>query len=173
MRLSRRSLAAAFVTAVLTVGVAGCQDKPAAAKLSQLETRVQQLEKQVDDLRPPLGGIMLELQQHHAKLWFAGRSRHWELARYELAEIREGLDDAVKFHADFNGVQVATLAPANTQGPLRDLDAALEQRSPEKFSAAYDALSAACSNCHRQAKHPFIRLQRPGPGPFGDQDFRP
>ncbi len=37
--------------------------------------------------RPPLGDIMGKIQLRHIKLWFAGKSRNWELATYEVDEI--------------------------------------------------------------------------------------
>jgi hypothetical protein len=38
--------------------------------------------------RPPLGDIMGKIQLRHIKLWFAGKARNWELATYEVNEIK-------------------------------------------------------------------------------------
>ena len=47
---------------------------------------------------PGLGEIMTLTQMRHAKLWFAGQGANWPLARYELDELNEGLEDAATFH---------------------------------------------------------------------------
>ena len=41
---------------------------------------------------PGLGEFMMATQLRHAKLWFAGKSHNWDLAAYEIDEIKEGLD---------------------------------------------------------------------------------
>jgi hypothetical protein len=40
---------------------------------------------------PRLGDIMLAKQWRHIKLWFAGRQRNWDLAAYELAQLKANL----------------------------------------------------------------------------------
>jgi hypothetical protein len=39
--------------------------------------------------KPPLGDIMGKIQLRHIKLWFAGKLKNWELAAYEVDEIKE------------------------------------------------------------------------------------
>ncbi|WP_283744478.1 hypothetical protein [Sideroxydans sp. CL21] len=64
------------------------------------ETAPVAMEKQAavhqENYVPGMGEIMGSTQMRHAKLWFAGKSGNWDLASYELDEIREGMDDAVK-----------------------------------------------------------------------------
>ncbi|NDU85790.1 MAG: hypothetical protein G3H99_04160 [Ferrovum sp.] len=43
-------------------------------------------------------------QVRHAKLWFAGTEGNWDLAAYEVGELREGLDDAAQFDAMFKNI---------------------------------------------------------------------
>ena len=43
---------------------------------------------------PRLGDIMVVTQLRHFKLWYAGQVRNWELANYELAQIRASFEDA-------------------------------------------------------------------------------
>ena len=52
---------------------------------------------------PGLGEIMTLTQMRHAKLWFAGQGANWPLARYELDELNEGLEDAATFHPTHGG----------------------------------------------------------------------
>src|SRR5271169_1744670 len=58
---------------------------------------------------PGLGEFMTATQLRHAKLWFAGKSNNWDLAAYEIDEIKEGLEDAARLHPAFNGVPVAEM----------------------------------------------------------------
>src|SRR5262249_8005861 len=47
---------------------------------------------------PGLGEFMTATQLRHAKLWFAGKQNNWDLAAYEIDEIKEGLEDAARLH---------------------------------------------------------------------------
>src|SRR6516165_4747015 len=38
---------------------------------------------------PGLGEFMGRIQTDHAKLWLAGQARNWELAGYQLTELKE------------------------------------------------------------------------------------
>ncbi len=38
---------------------------------------------------PGLGEFMGRIQVDHAKLWLAGEARNWELAEYQLTELKE------------------------------------------------------------------------------------
>jgi hypothetical protein len=40
---------------------------------------------------PRLGDIMSAVQFRHLKLWAAGRKQNWELAAYELDQVKAGL----------------------------------------------------------------------------------
>jgi hypothetical protein len=66
---------------VLFASVSACQREPAPPAFT-----------------PGLGEIMTLTQMRHSKLWFAGQASNWQLATYELDEIREGLKDAATFH---------------------------------------------------------------------------
>lgn len=120
---------------------------------------------------PGLGEIMGATQMRHSKIWFAGRAGNWELAHYELDEIREGLEDAVKFHPVFKGVPVSAMLDRFTSQPLADLDAAVAAKDSAKFSKAFDSLTGACNACHQAAEKGFIVIKRPGASPFSNQAF--
>src|SRR5580700_8297167 len=63
------------------------------------------LQNQIDSLRsrldssytPGLGEFMLSIQEHHAKLWFAGKNGNWDLADFEMGEIQETITDINKY----------------------------------------------------------------------------
>ena len=109
---------------------------------------------------PGLGEFMSATQVRHAKLWFAGNARNWELAAFELDEIKEGLGDAARLHPTHEGVAVADMIKANLDAPLAEL-------------RAFDRLTAGCNACHTAAAHAFIRIQRPTAPPVSNQIFAP
>ncbi len=122
---------------------------------------------------PGMGEIMGATQMRHAKLWFAGRAKNWELAGYELDEIREGLDDAVKYHPTFKGAPVSAMLDKFTSTPLTDLAKAIDGKDSASFARAFDGLTTACNGCHQAAEHGYIVIKRPTLMQFGDQEFAP
>jgi hypothetical protein len=122
---------------------------------------------------PGLGEFMLATQLRHAKLWFAGRAQNWNLAAYEIDEIKEGLEDAAKEDPTHDGLPIPDMIKSNTEAPLQALDKVVEAKNGAKFAVAFDDLTKACNNCHASAKREFIKIQRPTAVPFSNQVFRP
>ena len=52
---------------------------------------------------PGLVEFMMTVQSHHAKLWLAGNARNWELADYQVDELKELLEDIAKRIPDLQG----------------------------------------------------------------------
>jgi hypothetical protein len=155
--------------------LAGCSQQQNINSNAALEAKVARLEKTVDDLKPGLGDIMGVIQQHHAKLYYAGTKSNWPLAGYELDEIQESLDDAMKFYPQFKDVQVplTKLIPTMTKASVAQVRTAIEQKNEKSFVRAFGALSGSCSNCHQAADHPFIIIQAPTQEMFSNQKFAP
>lgn len=153
----------------------GCSQQQSATANSPaaLEAEITQLKAAIDDLKPGLGETMGVIQQHHAKLYYAGTKANWPLADYELGEIQEGLEDAVKFNPTFQGAPVANLVPSLTKASLAQVHDAIARKDKKAFIEAYNSLSASCSNCHKAAKHPFVEIQAPSEAQFSDQKFAP
>lgn len=122
---------------------------------------------------PGFGEFMSATQVRHAKLWFAGRARNWDLAAYELDEIKEGLEDATRLHPTHDGVPVADMIKANLDAPLSGLARAIEAKDRNEFTRAFDVLTAACNACHTAASRGFIKIQRPTAAWVSNQVFAP
>jgi hypothetical protein len=125
---------------------------------------------------PGLGELMSLNQMRHAKLWFAGQARNWELADYELDELEEGFDDVVKFHPIHKDAQlpISELVPKIMNEPIKQLRVAIQARDSEAFARAFDAVTAGCNSCHQATNFGFNVVRRPaGPSWFGNQDFAP
>ncbi len=110
---------------------------------------------------PGLGDMMGAIQMRHAKLWFAGKSRNWPLAAYEIDEIKEGFESAAKFQPNFKGRPVAQMIEKATLQPVNSLAKAVETKNSVMFVKAFDQLTGACNACHQAAGYEFISIQRP------------
>jgi hypothetical protein len=153
----------------------GCSRQRSVNSNIALEAKVADMEKTIDDLKPGLGEIMGVIQQHHAKLYYAGTKANWPLAEYELDEIQESLDDAMKFYPKFKDVPVpfTELIPTMTKASLAEVRASIGQKNEKSFAFAFGTLSVSCSNCHAAANHPFVKIQAPTEAMFSNQKFTP
>ena len=123
--------------------------------------------------KPGLGEFMTATQLRHAKLWFAGNQNNWDLAAYEIDEIKEGLEDAQKQFPTHDGIPVAEMIKTIIGPAIEGLEKAVGAKSSAKFTVAFDQLTSACNTCHAGANKPFIRIQRPTESPVSNQDFAP
>lgn len=122
---------------------------------------------------PGLVEFMMAVQSHHSKLWLAGSARNWELADYQVDELKELLEDIAKRVPDYKGTPVGKMIEAVTMPPISDIESAIKNRDGTKFMAAFDRLTAACNACHEAANRSFIVVQRPATSPFPNQSFAP
>lgn len=123
---------------------------------------------QAEGYVPGLGDIMTTIQMRHIKLWFAGRLKNWDLATYELEQIRLGLEDAATLYTGIPAENVGA-----TVNPIKEIDAAIKAKDGAKFVEGYGALTAACNGCHQGINRGFIVIQVPNTSPFSDQSFAP
>lgn len=122
---------------------------------------------------PGLVEFMLHVQSHHAKLWLAGNARNWDLANYQIDELKELLEDVAKRVPKYRDVPVGQMIEATTMPPIGDVESAIKARDSGKFTAAFDKLTVACNACHEAANRGFIVIQRPATSPFPNQSFAP
>ena len=130
-----------------------------------------------DKGRPPytpgLGEIMTLQQMRHLKLWFAGQARNWELAAYQLDELKEGFEDVAKYFPIKDDVPLAMMVAAIADKEVPALEKAIAEHDPKGFAAAFDTLTQACNGCHQAGKHGFIVIRRPAENPYANQVFAP
>jgi hypothetical protein len=111
----------------------------------------------------------------HAKLWLAADARNWELARYELDELKEGFTAIAKIHPTWKDAPVPIDQAIETMltDPLRKLDESVTAKDKKAFAAAFDTLTEGCNACHQATNHGFNVVQRPKTNPFPNQNFAP
>jgi hypothetical protein len=122
---------------------------------------------------PGLGEFMLQTQTRHLKLWLAGNVGNWDLADYEIDELKEGLEDAVKHVPNYKGMPVGQMMESVVMRPLGDVEKAIKARDRAKFVSSFDKLTEACNACHQAASRAFIVIQRPSGAQFPNQSFAP
>jgi hypothetical protein len=121
---------------------------------------------------PGLGEIMTQISTRHAKLWFAGQAKNWQLAGYELDELLEGFADANTYHPQHKDIKaIPDLIKAYMDAPLQQLEQAIKQQNPVLFASSYDALTDGCNACHQTTQFGFNKVIRPMSNPFANQAF--
>ena len=122
---------------------------------------------------PGLGEFMGRIQADHAKLWLAGEARNWELAGYQLGELKEVFSDVQDLVPHYQNIPVGEMIDAIITDTVTDLEGAIATRDFSKFSASFDKLTAACNSCHQAANRAYIAIRRPTQSNFSNQDFSP
>ena len=122
---------------------------------------------------PGLGEFMGRIQVDHAKLWLAGDARNWELAGYQLSELKEVFSDVQDLVPRYHNIPVGDMIDAIITGTVTELEGAIAGPDFNKFSASFDSLTAACNSCHQAANRGFIIIRRPAQSNFSNQDFSP
>ncbi|MDX1279090.1 hypothetical protein [Oceanihabitans sediminis] len=130
--------------------------------------RIEALEnKLADAYKPGFGDFMGTLQNHHAKLWFAGENENWKLADFEIHEIEETMEDLMKYQADREeSKMIEILNPA-----IESIEDAIEKKDLELFKRSYILLTNACNKCHQATGYEFNRVKVPEISNFSNQDF--
>ena len=141
-----------------------------AANTQALEKRIDSLEKKLaTSYTPGLGEFMSSIQVHHAKLWFAGQAQNWELADFEIAEIKESLEDIPVFCANRpETAKLGMILPA-----IDSISKAINTKKPQLFKSGFVLLTASCNNCHQATGHGFNNIIIPANPPFSNQAFVP
>lgn len=145
------------------------------AEPTNTSARIEALEKQLVEMKPGFGEVMSVVQQHHAKLFFSGHQGNWELAQYQLDEIKEGLEDLTKYYPTFKDVKlpIKELIPTMMTEPLNQVQAAIQKKDKKQFNSAFNGLTKSCNGCHQAAEHGFVVIQTPSNQEFTNQKFSP
>jgi hypothetical protein len=154
-----------FVSFAAALASCGGQDD----KSAQLQSEVDSLQKQLNHTyKPGLGEFMLGIQEHHAKLWFAGVNENWELADFEVHEIGETIDDIKQYCTDRPEVKsIAVIDPA-----ISSISTAIKQKDLQAFKKGFIELTANCNNCHKNNQHGFNVITIPSGLPVTNQNFK-
>lgn len=154
-----------FASLILILG--SCRQQ--AGNEPQLQKRLDSLGSAINNMyKPGLGEFMSNIQVHHEKLWFAGRNKNWELADFEINEIKESLDDIKKFCKD----RPETKSIEMIDQPLQNVSNTIQQRDGSGFKNSYITFTTTCNNCHKETHHGFNVITIPSTPPFSNQEFK-
>jgi hypothetical protein len=144
------------------------------ARLQASEAQVAALAERVDALTPETAVLMAQVQIHHAKLYYAGHARNWDLASYSLHEINEALQAVQTFNDQFEDfpTPLSEVVPQLVGPPLGDIHGAIRARDGARFDTAFKSLTAACNRCHAMLEHAFIQVREPTAADFTNQEFK-
>ena len=117
---------------------------------------------------PRLGDIMNAVQTRHIKLWFAGKAQNWDLASYELRQLKAGLLEAAVL---YEGIPVSNVTTMTK--PVQSISDAIDARDLKRFAKAVGELTDGCNGCHQQMQRGYIVIQAPTGSLYGDQSFAP
>ena len=125
---------------------------------------------------PGLSDLMTMLvQPRHVKLYYAGTRKNWELAAFQLRELRSAfrrIGQAIP-HYRGNGVDESV---EHIMGPALDgVSKAIAAGDSKQFAKAFVEVTASCNACHGYMEHPFLVMRVPDPGlkNYSDQEFNP
>jgi hypothetical protein len=118
---------------------------------------------------PRLGDIMGAAQTRHQKLWMAGKAQNWELAAFELRQLKASLVEAAVLYSGIPITNVTTL-----EKPLQSVSDAIAAKDGRLFAKVVADLTEGCNACHRSMKRNFIVIKVPADSqPFANQQFTP
>jgi len=140
-------------------------------KTTLLEKRVDSLKEQLSyTYKPGLGEFMSTIQMHHAKLWFAGINGNWQLADFEINEIKESIEDIEKFCPE--RPEIKSLASYLPSG-IDSINYAIGKQDIKVFKDEFLFLTSSCNNCHKANGYGINVVTIPTTSPVSNQDFKP
>jgi hypothetical protein len=148
--------------------------EPNGSALSTLQNSVKLAQADANaakELAPGLGEFMTTIQLHASKLWFAAKAANWELAKYELDELKETMEAAKGLNEEKNGVKISNVLDSVLQTQVANLEKTMESKSQSAFKKSYDETLSACNGCHTEAGYKFIHIVRPTAPPVTNQKW--
>jgi hypothetical protein len=148
--------------------------EPNGAALTSVQDSLKRMQAEAQtakDLAPGLGEFMTTIQLHAGKLWFAAKATNWQLAEYELDELKETMEAAKALNAEKNGVKISNVLDSVLQTQIAQLADSVKHRSSSDFQKSYDETLAACNGCHMEAGYKFIQVIRPSAPPITNQKW--
>lgn len=136
---------------------------------SDLQKRIDSLKIEISQsYKPGFGEFMSSIQNHHAKLWFAGKNQNWKLADFEVNEIEENLEGIKKYCSD----RSETKSIGMIDQAMDSISKTIQQKNQNSFRDKYMDLTNTCNKCHQETEHEYNVIKIPEMPPFSNQDFK-
>jgi S-layer homology domain/Cytochrome c554 and c-prime len=117
-------------------------------------------------IQPGLGTVMIEYGNRMARLWFAGNAGNWDMATYQIAEMKE-----IQETGEITRPNRADPLKAFEASYLDPVNATAQAKDKPGFITAFNAMIAGCNGCHTAAStatissFKFIKVQIPKTDP--------
>jgi hypothetical protein len=126
------------------------------------------------DFKPAMDDLMTMLvQPRHMKLYYAGQAKNWQLAAFQIDELRGALARIGRTIPNYRNINVDTAVASIFADKLKAVGAAVKAADLTQFNTAYGEMTASCNDCHKGMEHEFLVIKIPDAGNFPDQEFRP
>ena len=112
--------------------------------------------EELAEIQPGLGTVMMEYSNRFWILYYAAKAGNWDLAKYELKEMRE-----IQEVGETTRPKMADVLKAFEQSYLDPLEQAINNHDWKAFQDAYSKAVQGCNNCHAGTGHPYIKYTLP------------
>jgi hypothetical protein len=128
----------------------------------------------IQEFKPAMDDLMTMLvQPRHLKLSYAGQAKNWELAAFELRELRAALARIGRTIPTYRKIGVDDAVATIFTEKAVAVDAAIKGADSAKFAAAFSDMTNACNACHASMEHAFLVIKVPDVNVYPNQEFRP
>lgn len=114
---------------------------------------------------------MRRLQYFTHKAGLSIQAQNEPLTHFYLHELEE-IIDKLKGVKDYDGHPIAALAQRFLAPAFENVEKGVEAKQFVQAQTAYDAMLAACNQCHQATAHGFIKIEKRLDNPFM-QSFAP
>jgi hypothetical protein len=118
---------------------------------------------------PSISDLMIAtIQPRHERLWQAEQDGNWQLAAYELGNLRGAFDRLGRAHPSEHDISFPDMITSVTAQPFKELNSAIQSKDGTAFAKAYADLTAACNSCHQALDHSVVEVRVPNRIPASD-----
>ena len=153
------------------VALQSCNKTAKGSKNLQVETHFDFKQEEVKKFNPPLSWIMLSIQSHHEKLYYASEHQNWELSTYLTHELHESFKTVSDFHSNHDKIDLSNLVESMIIPVIEELEVSSHNRNNDEFTYNLYKLTNTCNDCHKTTGHSYIKVKAPKVGDYLSQKF--
>src|SRR5271163_137552 len=132
-------IAASLVSLTLTASTMRAQNVPPAAAVPSAGSGAQN-----SNFMPGFDdGMTMLVQPRHLKLYYAGTQKNWELAEFELGELRSALQRITQMYPKYANNSVDEALRVIMAPKMLAVDTAIRAADSKQFAKAYGDLTEA------------------------------
>lgn len=142
-----------------TAGIASCGDEDTTKTETQTTSpggRQILTPGQLTDIAPGLGVLMMELGQRNWILYYAATNGNWDLASYQLTEMKGTIEVAETTRPKRKDALTAFV-----QSSLNPLETAIKAKDSAMFAEAWKNEVQGCNGCHATSDFSYIQWTLP------------